>query len=121
MWVPQVAPKWGLHAHVWLRYGGWADESVTFTREISPRALRDAVSRPHESWRARECAAHCTVLVRRQTAHPFVHSERERAVNRLPPPASRHGDLLAHEPTVELSPLTARTGTRITLESRSAL
>eukprot|EP00966_Prymnesium_polylepis_P085091 1970111-Prymnesium_polylepis.1 len=30
-------------------------------------------------------SAHCTVLVRRQTVHPFVHSECERAVNRLPP------------------------------------
>ena len=44
-------------------------------------------------------------MVRRQTARPFVHSEHKRAVNRLPPRGcpSRHGALLAHESTVELS------------------
>jgi hypothetical protein len=41
----------------------------------------------------------------RQTAHPFVHSDHERAVNRLPPRGSpsSHGALLAHASTVELS------------------
>ena len=55
------------------------------------------------SCRARECAVQ--VLVRRQTAHPFIHSDHKRAVNRLPPRGSpsRHGALLAHELTVELS------------------
>ena len=50
-------------------------------------------------------SAHWTVLVRRQTAHLVVHSEHKRAVNRLPPRGSpsRHGALLAHESTVELS------------------
>ena len=70
---------------------------------ISSRALCDAVSRPHESCRARECAVE--VLVRRQTAHPFIHSDQKSAVNRLPPRGSpsRHGALLAHESTVDLS------------------
>ena len=70
---------------------------------ISSRALCDAVSRPHESCRARECAV--KVLVRRQTAHPFIHSDQKSAVNRLPPRGSpsRHGALLAHESTVDLS------------------
>jgi hypothetical protein len=68
---------------------------------------------PHTAeWRfaAREtivarASAHWTVLVRRQKAHPFVHSACERAVNRLPPRGSpsRHGAQLAHESTVELS------------------
>ena len=50
-------------------------------------------------------SAHWTVLVRRQTAHLVVHSERKRAVNRLLPRGSpsRHSAQLAHESTVELS------------------
>ena len=87
--------------------------------ERCPRNLRELLEYrvlyllPHtREWRfaTREtlvgrASAHSTVKTVCQKAHLVVHSEHKRAVNRLLPRGSpsRHGALLAHESTVELS------------------